>query len=132
MPLMKCRLCGRVFTSGGRNNVCPMCIKRLEELYGFVHEYMRDHEDEEFDAYKLSEAMEANLADIQALVDLGYIERDIGLYGTRETARSKLANAFSSELDKMERNKPTTYGGDIYARSYGRDGSDTLRTVRKR
>ncbi len=130
MAFKKCRLCGMLFTSGGRNNVCPLCIRRLEELYGYVHEYMRDHEDEEFDIYKLAEETDSDLADIQALVDLGYIERDLGLYGTRETARSRLAKAINGEIDKMNRNKLTTYGGEIYARSYDRE--DGWRTVRKR
>ena len=132
MPLTKCRLCGMLFTNGGRNNICPLCIRRLDELYGSVHEYMRDHEDETFDIYTLSEAMDANIADIQALVDLGYIERDLGLYGKRETQRSKLANSLSREIDKMNRNKLTTYGGEIYARSYDRENNDGMRTVRKR
>ena len=133
MALTKCRLCGMLFTSGGRKNICPLCIKRLEELYGSVHEYMRDHKDEEFDIYTLAEATESNIADIQALVDLGYIERDLGLYGTRETARSRLAKAITNEIDKMNRNKLTTYGGEIYARSYDReDREDRVRTVRRR
>ena len=130
MAFIKCRLCGKLFTSGGRNNICPLCLKRIEELYGYVHEYMRDHKDEEFDVYKLSEETGIDLADIQALVDLGYIERDLGLYGTRETERSRLAKAINGEIDKMNRNKLTTYGGEIYARSYDRE--DGVRTVRRR
>ena len=130
MALTKCRLCGMLFTSGGRKNVCPLCIRRLEELYGYVHEYMRDHEDEQFDIYTLAEATESNLADIQTLVDLGYIERDLGLYGKRETERSRLAKAITNEIDKMNRNKLTTYGGEIYARGYDRE--DGMRTVRRR
>ena len=131
MPLIECKLCGRVFTHGGRRGVCPRCIRRLEELYGRVHEYMRDNEDEEFDVHKLAEEMEENPADIQALVDLGYIERDISLYSTNETRRKKLAQAFKDELDRMQREKVTFYGGDIYARSYDRDDDDTVKTVRK-
>ena len=134
MPLKKCRLCEKIFTEGGRDNVCPLCLRRLEELYAEVHEYMRDNEDEDFDVYKLAEAMEVSTVDIQALVDLGYIERDLGLYGTRETERSKLAQAFSREIDKMSRRKLTTYGGDIYSRDSGYDThrSGEMRTVRKR
>ncbi len=132
MPLMKCRLCGKIFTDGGRDNVCPICLRRLGDLYAEVHEYMRDNDDEEFDVYRLAEAMEVSTADIQALVDLGYIERDLTLYGTRDTDRSKLASAFSAELDKMHRRKLTTYGGDIYARDTEYDKARTIRTVRRR
>ena len=132
MPLMKCRLCGKIYTNGGRDNVCPICLRRLGDLYGEVHEYMRDNEDEEFDVYKLAESLGVSTADIQALVDLGYIERDLAMYGKNETDRTKLAQAFSAELDKMNRNKLTTYGGDIYARDTEYDRTRTMRTVRRR
>ena len=129
---MKCRLCGKIYTNGGRDNVCPICLRRLGDLYGEVHEYMRDNEDEEFDVYKLAESLGVSTADIQALVDLGYIERDLAMYGKNETDRTKLAQAFSAELDKMNRNKLTTYGGDIYARDTEYDRTRTMRTVRRR
>ena len=134
MPIMKCRLCGKIFTDGGRDKVCPLCLRRLGDLYAEVHEYMRDNEDEDFDVYKLADALGVSTLDIQALVDLGYIERDLALYGKNETKRSRLAQAFSNEIDKMNRNKVTTYGGDIYARDteYDRHRSDSLRTVRRR
>ncbi len=127
MPLMECRLCGRIFTEGGRKNVCPKCLNRLGNLYAEVHKYMRDHDDEEFDIDRLSDAMDASPVDIQALVDLGYIERDISLYGTRETDRSRLAQELSEELGKMKRGI-TTYGGEIYSRA----NEDRVRTVRRR
>ena len=95
---------------------------------------MRDHEDEDFDIYKLADDMNLNTADVQALVDLGYIERDLGLYGTRETKRSKLANAFNSELEKMRREKLMFYGGEVYSREseYDKNKDDIVRTVRRR
>ena len=127
MPLTKCRLCGKIFTDGGRDNVCPLCLRSAR-----VHEYMRDNEDEEFDVYKLAEALNVSTVDIQALVDLGYIERDLAMYGKNETDRSKLAEAFSAEIDKMNRNKLTTYGGDIYARDTEYDRSRSSRTARRR
>ena len=136
MPLTECKLCGRVYTHGGRMGICPRCIMRLEELYGRVHEYMRDNEDEDFDVHKLAEDMEENPADIQALVDLGYIERDLSLYGTQETKRKKLAQAFQGELDKMHRDKAMFYGGEIYSRSYDRnndrDNDDGFKVTRRR
>ena len=133
MPLIKCRLCGNIFTNGGRDNVCPLCLRRLGDLYAEVHEYMRDNEDERFDVYKLAAALDVSTVDIQALVDLGYIERDLALYGTRETERGKLAQAFSTEIDKMNRNKLTTYGGDIYSRDSEYDTHRSgSRTVRRR
>ena len=99
-------------------------------LYAVVHEYLRDNEDEDFDVYHLADAMDVSPVDIQALIDLGYLERDLGLYGKHETARSRLAHAFTNEIDKMRRNKLTTFGGQVYARSYSSE--DSLRTVRRR
>lgn len=128
---MECRLCGRVFTHGGRRNICPLCIRRLEEIYGRVHEYMRDNEDENFDVISLADELNENANDIQALVDLGYIERDLSLYGTRETRRKKLAQAFTEEMHKMEREKNMFYGGEVYARNRDFSGEDAVKTVRK-
>ena len=109
--------------------MCPKCLRRLGDLYAVVHEYLRDNEDEDFDVYHLADAMDVSPVDIQALIDLGYLERDLGLYGKHETARSRLAHAFTNEIDKMRRNKLTTYGGQVYARSYSSE--DSLRTVRR-
>ena len=118
MPLIECRLCGRVFTHGGRKNVCPRCLRRLGDLYAEVHEYMRDNEDEDFDINKLAEGMGISTIDIQALIDLGYLARDLK---DEEEDRRKLAQAISAEMEKIGlRHKLTTYGGDIYSRGYDR------------
>lgn len=117
MGLVKCRLCGLLYESGGRSQrICRSCLQRLEELYGRVHEYMRDNEDEEFDIYTLADAMDISTADVQALVDLGYIERDLQTYSkSKKGTREELAEKLNGELAKMKR-APTTYGGVIYAR----------------
>ena len=122
MPLIECKLCGRVYTEGGRMGVCPRCLRRLGDLYAEVHEYMRDHEEEEFDINSLAEAMEASTKDIKALVDLGYISRDLKGYDDEED-RKRLAQALTEEMNKIGgKHKLTTYGGDIYSRGYGRSG----------
>ncbi len=111
--------------------ICPRCLRRLGELYGRVHEYMRDNEDEDFDINTLADDMDESPADIQALVDLGYIERDLSKYGANDTDRKKLAQAFSHELDKMQREKTMFYGGEIYARDHGRN-NDGFKVTRRR
>lgn len=114
--LMECWLCRRLFNSAGQK-ICPDCIKKLDSLYGSVHEYMRDHKDEDFDMDKLAEDMEINPAYIKALVDLGYIEAVIRTEdGKEQDRKQKLAAAFSQELEKMQKDKITTYGGVIYSR----------------
>ncbi len=132
MPLTECRLCGNIFIEGGRKNICPNCQRRLIDLYAVVHEYMRDNQDEEFDLDRLCDELNISPLDVQALIDLGYIERDLGLYGKKETERSALANAFSNELDKMRSDKKMFYGGEVYARDRAHFKTDGLRTVRKR
>ena len=118
MELTRCRLCGNVYRANDSDTyrICRPCKHRLDDIYGRVHEYMRDNEDENFDIYKLGEAMDINTADIQALVDLGYLERDLKTYGSsRTTDREKLAAQFNNELAKMKK-APISYGGDRYAR----------------
>ena len=118
MGLVKCRMCGMLYESGHQTyRICRKCQQRLEELYGRVHEYMRDNEEEDFDIYNLADAMDISTMDVQALVDLGYIERDLQTYskhkrGSREVLAAKLNN----ELEKMKRENVTTYGGVVYAR----------------
>ncbi|MBQ6775940.1 MAG: hypothetical protein IJP53_05720 [Synergistaceae bacterium] len=117
MGLVKCRLCGMLYESGQQTQrICRRCISRLDELYGRVHEYMRDNEDEDFDIYNLADAMDISTADVQALVDLGYIERDLQTYSkNKRGSREALAAKLNNELEKMKRTL-TTYGGVVYAR----------------
>ena len=125
MGLVKCRLCGTLYESiPQRHRICHACRKRLDELYGQVHEYMRDNQDEDFDIYKLADDMGINTADVQALVDLGYIERDLQTYSrSRKGSREKLAEEITGELEKMKRGI-TTYGGRIYSRDKDKKKND--------
>ena len=118
MGLVKCRMCGMLYESGQQSHrICRRCRQRLEELYGRVHEYMRDNEDEDFDIYNLADAMDISTADVQALVDLGYIERDLQTYSkNKKGSREVLAAKLNNELEKMKRENVTTYGGVVYSR----------------
>ena len=83
---------------------------------------MRDNEDEDFDIYTLAEAMEITTQEVQALVELGYIERDLQTYGKKKKSdRQKLAEEFSGELEKMKKEGITTYGGIVYSRDNDED-----------
>ena len=115
MRLRQCKLCGKITTAD--SGICSDCVKDLGELYGSVHEYMRDHKDEKFDMEKLSEGLDIDPVYIKALVDLGYIEAIIPEEeDMNQKQRHKLAEAFSKELGKFQKAKITTYGGEIYAR----------------
>ena len=115
--LTECKLCRRIYNGLEGQRICGDCIRRLESIYGRVHEYMRDNQDKNFDLDMLADEMEISPVDIQALVDLGYIERDMQTYSRDKTGtRQKLAEALNVEVEKLKRNNITTYGGMIYAR----------------
>ncbi|MBQ2616044.1 MAG: hypothetical protein IJG51_11240 [Synergistaceae bacterium] len=117
MALIECKLCRRIYNGFEGQRVCGECIRRLEEIYGHVHEYMRDNQDRDFDLETLADEMEISPVDIQALVDLGYIERDLQTYSRdKKGTRQKLAEAINNEVEKLKRNNITTYGGVVYAR----------------
>lgn len=126
MDITGCRLCGRIVSAEG-NKICRNCMHRLEDVYSRVHNYMRDNSDEKFDIERLSEDLDVNPADIQMLIELGYIDREIAENSRTERARRKLAGMLSGyssgdEDENTKRRKIMTYGGEKYAR-----GSDVNR-----
>ena len=100
MALIRCRLCGTLFNSE-RRKYCVNCMKKLDALYGRVHEYMRDNNDEDFDIYTLADAMDITTQEVQALVELGYIERDLQTYGKKK--KSDGGVVYSRDKDDDER-----------------------------
>ncbi len=116
MALIECKLCRRIYNGFEGQKICGDCIRRLESIYGHVHEYMRDNQDKNFDLDTLADEMDISPIDIQALVDLGYIERDMQTYSRdKKGSRQKLAEAINAEAEKLRRNI-TTYGGVLYER----------------
>ena len=130
MPLIECKLCRRIYNGFEGQRVCGDCIRRLEEIYGHVHEYMRDNQDKNFDLETLADEMDISPVDIQALVDLGYIERDMQTYSRdKKGTRQKLAEAINVEVEKLKRNNITTYGGVVYARENHQKKDDNRQYV---
>lgn len=130
MALIECKLCRRIYNGFEGQRVCGECIRRLEEIYGHVHEYMRDNQDRDFDLETLADEMEISPVDIQALVDLGYIERDLQTYSRdKKGTRQKLAEAINNEVEKLKRNNITTYGGVVYARENHQKKDDNRQYV---
>ena len=130
MALIECKLCRRIYNGFEGQRVCGDCIRRLEEIYGHVHEYMRDNQDRDFDLETLADEMEISPVDIQALVDLGYIERDLQTYSRdKKGTRQKLAEAINEEVEKLKRNNITTYGGVVYARENHQKKDDNRQYV---
>ncbi|MCL2010945.1 MAG: hypothetical protein FWG71_10450 [Synergistaceae bacterium] len=120
MPLLSCRLCGKIFTSSG-GRTCSACHARLDKLYPRVREYLRDNPSVGFNVEMVSEALEVDIRDVQGLVDLGYLSRDIGRQTDVDTLRrQKLAQEFESSLKQMR--DTSDQRGDVgksSAASYG-------------
>lgn len=117
MPLTECKMCRRVYNGFEGQKICSLCRQRLENIYGRVHEFMRDNQNRDFDLDTLADEMDISPVDIQALVDLGYIERDMQTYSRdKKGTRQKLAEAINAEAEKLKRNI-TTYGGELFART---------------
>ena len=129
MALIECKLCRRIYNGFEGQKICGDCIRRLESIYGHVHEYMRDNQDKNFDLDTLADEMDISPIDIQALVDLGYIERDMQTYSRdKKGSRQKLAEAINAEAEKLRRNI-TTYGGVLYERDARNKKSDNRQYV---
>ena len=129
MALIECKLCRRIYNGFEGQKICGDCIRRLESIYGHVHEYMRDNQDKNFDLDTLADEMDISPIDIQALVDLGYIERDMQTYSRdKKGSRQKLAEAINAEAEKLRRNI-TTYGGVVYERDARNKKSDNRQYV---
>ena len=121
MDITECKLCGRLVKDEWPR-ICRNCLHKLDEEYSDIHNHMRDNPYETFDIEKLSEDLDINPADIQMLIELGYIDREIERNSKLKEARRQLAGAFSDELEDMKKKKVTSYGGAKYAR-----GSDSSR-----
>ncbi|MBQ3447895.1 MAG: hypothetical protein IJG37_09670, partial [Synergistaceae bacterium] len=70
--LTECKLCRMIYNGLDGQKICGDCIRRLESIYGRVHEYMRDNQNRNFDLDTLADEMDISPVDVQALVDLGY------------------------------------------------------------
>jgi hypothetical protein len=80
----------------------------LDELYPKVREYLRDNPKAALNIETLAEAMGADVRDVQALVDMGYLDRDTSRQVDSEAAnRQKLAQEFEKSLKQMKDSSAT-------------------------
>ena len=129
MPLLSCRLCGKIFTSSG-GRTCPACHTRLDELYPRVREYLRDNPKVDFNVETLAEELDSDIRDVQALVDMGYLDRDVDRQSDADTlSRQKLAKEFENSLKQMKDSsanelskKPVSYGQQRYGEKEKKKG----------
>ena len=122
MALVTCKLCRKIFTAAG-GRTCPACQKRLDDLYLEVRDFLRDNPKLEMNVESLSESLKADIRDIQALVDMGYLDRDSGVGSLGEdSGRQKLAQEFEKSLNEMkasaaaqQQRSSVSYGQQLYS-----------------
>jgi hypothetical protein len=118
MALLTCKLCGKLLTSTGER-ICPACLLHLDQLYPDVRDFLRDHAKIDFNVEDVAEEMNVDIRYIQALVDKGYLDRDLGRKdaGREDANRQKLARELENSLKQM-RDRDTSKGSVV---SYGRE-----------
>ena len=91
---------------------------RLVGTYNKAHEYLKANGAEKnFNAKTLAAAIMEDPEEVQTLIDLGWLERDIQTYGGMHSERRDLAEKFAHELVVMKQHrKLNSYGGTIYSR----------------
>jgi hypothetical protein len=78
-------------------------LSRIDDLYPKVRDYLRDNPKIDFNVETLSEELDADIRDIQALVDMGYLDRDVDRRTDRATTnRQKLVKEFEDSLKQMK------------------------------
>ncbi|GHS87332.1 hypothetical protein AGMMS49957_07000 [Synergistales bacterium] len=130
MPLVSCRLCGKLFTSGGPT-VCASCLAKLDDLYPKVREFLRDNPKTEFNVETVADVMEEDIRFVQALVDMKYLDRDMETRVESPTnkARERLASELQKSLRDMKDAAAKREAAKDVAASYGqqRHGGNTVK-----
>lgn len=120
MSLRECKVCKTLYddeTYIGTTEICHSCRMRLEGTYGRIHNYIRERKKINIDdIQRLAEDSGITLAELQIILELGWLERDIQTYSDTVSERQKLAKEFARELRNMidEHSKIHTYGGANY------------------
>ncbi|HHV53029.1 MAG TPA: hypothetical protein GXX52_06050 [Synergistaceae bacterium] len=127
MGMAECKLCGKPFITAGPM-ICPACLKRLDNVYKKALDYLRDHPYERLNAKELAEAIDEDLVDVRALIELGWIERDISTESASEEMDKKrhLLKAFEKELSTLQgqSRKYGSYGYERHGRAKGKVEKD--------
>ncbi len=123
MALRECKVCKTLYddeTYIGTTEICRNCRMMLEGTYSRIHNYLRDHEPQErIHPDILARETGTTPAEMEIILELGWLERDIQTYSGTISDRQALAREFAEELKKMtEREKSKSYGGKIYKRTH--------------
>jgi hypothetical protein len=115
--LVTCKLCGRLF-SAARGKICVTCLDELDGLYPKVREFLRDHSKENFNVEQIADGMDLDIRYVQALVELGYLDRGIGENPEAEQER-KRREALARQLQASLENSASSKAAEVSGRMYG-------------
>jgi hypothetical protein len=123
MALLTCKLCGKLLTSSSGDRICPACLARLDQIYPDVREFLRDHSKSEFNVEEVAEGLDLDIRDVQALVDKGYLDRDVdgGTSSREDLNRQKLARELENSLKQMKDSAARREAAKSSVVSYGRE-----------
>ena len=121
MNLITCKLCGRLF-SAARGKICITCLDEVDSMYPKVREYLRDHSQESFNLERISEDMGFDIRYVQALLELGYLDRGLpGEFPTEDEKQRKQllvselqASLNSSAAERQDKISSKMYGQQRY------------------
>lgn len=122
MRLTTCRICARAFPSDGPT-ACPQCAEKLDSLFRQVREYLRDNPRKALNAEALAAELEIDIRYVQALIEMGYLERNASgdAAGETETKQGPVGKLRASAAKSAGTPKGSSAG--TYARNkYGDHG----------
>ena len=125
MSVIECYLCGKGFITTGPK-ICPACMKRLDNLYMEVRDYIRDNPHLRLNVRELAEAMDTDPRDIQALVDMGRLELEGGnseLLSEKERLLIELEKHLKKE-DKGRKTARIKYAAEKYGKKENKKEKD--------
>jgi len=125
MSVIECYLCGKGFVTTGPK-ICPACMKRLDNLYMEVRDYIRDNPHLRLNVRELAEAMDTDPRDIQALVDMGRLELEGGnseLLSEKERLLIELEKHLKKE-DKGRKTARIKYAAEKYGKKENKKEKD--------
>ncbi len=115
--LVTCKLCGRLF-SATRGKICVTCLDELDDLYPKVREFLRDHSKETFNLEQIADGMDLDIRYVQALVDLGYLDRGVASDPEAEEEK-KRKEALARQLQASLENAASLRAAESAGKMYG-------------
>jgi hypothetical protein len=115
--LVTCKLCGRLF-SATRGKICVTCLDEIDDLYPKVREFLRDHSKEKYNVEQIANGMDLDIRYVQALVELGYLDRGVGADPEAEEEKRR-KEALARQLQASLENSASTKLPETMGKMYG-------------